>query len=269
MNIEPVIPDKKNQVIKELYSLSPVRIPVGSYIYFCSEGGKPIDPSLKEMPPMKYLWSQLKLPKGIGGEDNDEIPTIKDSWFCSHGNEEDSFYVYRVKRPLTLLFYGISYDHTFGDNIIEVNNSLKNEIRNPLGRYELPACDYIDAEIAHSLFNIDGLYSNYKELILFSPFDDKIEFITATTGEGNRLSPGKPIWEGSKNKAIKDKIYFKPTKNILNRSKVALLKSKYADIIRPYLKENNNAVGAAASAGGGRRKTRKVVKKVSRKTRRS
>lgn len=232
------IPDKNNKIMKQLDFFDALMIPENSFIYFCSMNHKPIDPELAEMPPVKYLWAQLKLPKEYG--EDGQIPTMRDSWFCGGlpGEDHDSFYVYRTKRPLTLLFGGNDPRYIYGEKAIEANESLKDKIR--FSGRKHPS-DYVNTDILHKMLNIDGLYNNYSELILFSPYDDKLEFVSATIGETladnlAALGKKKSNWEGTNIQRLKEDIYFNADNSLVKQFRNAILKTDYADKARKYLK---------------------------------
>jgi hypothetical protein len=186
-------------------------IPKGKYILFCSEGYRTIENG--NLPKMPYLWAQL----------HSTEPTSANSWFCDSKNTNNTFYVYKIKKPLKLLTVSDYYD--FGNMLISENPSLKDKIRFSLDKH---ADDYVDIALQYKLFKVDGVYRDDNEIILFSPWSNKLEFIKRYGGETAKTS-----W--SKENAEKKK-YFEPSYQLLEEIKHTLKHSPHYDTIRRVLK---------------------------------
>ena len=178
---------------------------------FCSVGYRTIPDG--DLPIQPYVWAQLSATE----------PTPKDSWFCNENDSNNAFYVYQIKRPLQLLETGDYFE--FGEKLIKENPSLKEKIRFPLKNH---AADYVDVALQYNLFNIDGVYRDDNEIILFAPWRDKLAFVRRYGGER-----AKTTWlRGNAEK----KGYFEPSQKLLGEVKQTLVSSPYYSKIRNYLK---------------------------------
>jgi hypothetical protein len=209
--VDPIFQSKEN--LKEhdrLYGyLDPYILPTNSYIFFASEGHSPINPTPenpKPLPPMRYIWTQAKLPTPGGGKP--KMPKLSNSWFIGPNTDSSSMYVYRVKRPLTLINFTSDTKYgRFSQNIINLNASLQNRLRN-----DAVPPDYVNVQLLKDLFNADGIYMHLGEIIIFSPYDDKLEFVKAYIGKNTSTE-----WEGTNLQAYKESMYFKTDPELLKR----------------------------------------------------
>lgn len=205
--------------------LNVVIIPKGSWILTCSPGYRTIKEG--ELPPMKYLWAQLFTPEHAK-------PKPTDSWFCQSETpeqlEDTTFYIYKTIRELKLFIQrGFTF---FGNNVMNINENTENILRfQPYGEYNntKPANDYVNVAYEFELFNIDGIFRGLTEIILFSPYGDKLEFVERIGGE-----KAKQVWTNENESA---KVYFKPSKEQLNKVRRTLKKSKFHENkLRNYYK---------------------------------
>jgi hypothetical protein len=186
-------------------------IPKDNYILFCSLGYRTIENG--NLPKMPYLWAQL----------HSTEPTPANSWFCDSKNTNNAFYVYKIKKPLKLLIVSDYYD--FGNMLISENPTLKDKIRFSQDKHP---DDYVDIALQYKLFKVDGVYRDDTEIILFSPWSNKLEFVKRYGGETAKTS-----W--STDNAEK-KGYFEPSYSLLEEIKHTLKHSPHYDKIKRVLK---------------------------------
>jgi hypothetical protein len=197
--------------VKEDGFLNLVTIPADKYILFCSVGYRTIPDG--DLPIQPYVWAQLFSTE----------PTPKDSWFCNENDSNNAFYVYQIRKPLQLLETGDYFE--FGEKLINENPSLKDKIRFSLKKH---APDYVDIALQYNLFNVDGVYRDDNEIILFAPWSDKLKFVRRYGGE-----TAKTTWlRGNAEK----KAYFEPSQKLLGEVKQTLVSSPYYPKIQKYLK---------------------------------
>ncbi len=212
--------------ISDYKFMDTILIPKGSYLLFCSKNNRPIEEG--ELPPQKYLWAQLYPP--------DYEPTPKDSWFCEYKNKntmkKNTYYVYKLKHTIKMLFYlnrefsmveVNDWDMNFTKNLIDVDKSLYNKLK-----HQKQQQDYIEMAIMYDLLNIDGIFRGWgdTEVILFGPFEDKLEFVKMYGGE-----EASKVWKNNNR-------YFKPSKQLLYQIKNALPNLSYYNKLQPYIKNH-------------------------------
>ncbi len=195
--------------------MNTIDVPDGAYVFFCSQGHRTILEG--ELPHQDYLWAQLYLPN--------REPTPKDSWFCKSdpiSMKSNTFYVYKLIRPIKM-FIDYGYDpQRFTSNLENVNKTLKNKISSAK-----QSNDYKEMAIMQKIFNIDGVFRGYdnSEVIIFGPFDDKMEFYKMYGGEN-----AKTTWKNNGR-------YFNPSNNVIKQVKKALPSLSYYSKIHNYVKE--------------------------------